>query len=154
MARTSRHPLLLPAGKLVGMVFHAVGKSDQVEHLHRVGRLLPVTCVDQGKGDIFQRARTAEQVELLEDETHHPVAHGGQLGLAEAGHVASIDLVDAGIGYVQQAENMHQRGLAGTRRPDDGHVLALLDRQRDSVQRANFHRAHLVGLADVFDPDH
>src|SRR5688572_27096658 len=48
---------------------------------------------------------------------------------------------------------MHQRGLAAAGRTDDGNEFALVDVERDIVQRANFFAAQMVNLADVAEFD-
>ena len=59
-------------------------------------------------------------------------------------------------GRVEAAEDVHQRGFAAARGPDDGDEFARVDVERDVVQRADFLAAEVVNLADVaeFDEGH
>jgi hypothetical protein len=52
---------------------------------------------------------------------------------------------------VETPEQVHQGGLPGARRPHDGDELALVDRERDAVQRANLDPAHRVDPDEVVD---
>src|SRR5690606_35950804 len=63
--------------------------------------------------------------------------------------------VGAGPGGVEAAQQVHQRGLAGARRPHDGHEGAALDAQVDVLQRDHLGlgagRVHLAEAARLDD---
>ena len=66
-----RDALLLPAGKLVGTMVHAVAQTDEAEH--RFGSFLTLLFgnagIDEREHDVVERAHLSEQIELLEDES-------------------------------------------------------------------------------------
>jgi len=69
-----------------------------------VGRRL--TGIDQRKLCVDECAHAVQQVELLEDEAHHLVAQTGEFIVAQTGHVAPIEEVGAGIGAIEEAQEM------------------------------------------------
>ena len=123
------HPLLLPTGQLAGTVLHPPGQTHLGQRGH--GPLLALAAahagVDERQLHVLPGRHGGQEVELLEDEADAPVAHLGQLGLAHAGHVLTGQGVGAGRWRIEAAEDVHQGGLARSRWPDDGHVLALVD---------------------------
>src|SRR5690606_123664 len=94
------------------------------------------------------------QVEALEHESDLAVAHVRQLDLAQLRGVASVEQVAAAGRRVQAADDVHQRGLAGTGGADQRHVLVAGDVEVDAGQRQHFLVAHLVAPDDVAQRDH
>ena len=56
----------------------------------------------------------------------------------------AVEPVAALVGRVEAAEQVHERRLAGARRPHDGRVLAALDHEVDAAQRVDRLAAHPV----------
>ena len=54
---------------------------------------------------------------------------------------------------VQAAQDVHQRGLAGTRGAHQRHHLASVNGKRDAPQHRDFHFAQVIRFVDVFKPD-
>jgi hypothetical protein len=90
-----RHPLLLAAGELVGLVFGPVGQAD---HGQRRG------CPAAPLGGFHPRVRerelhvglgggTRDQVERLEDEPDPPVAYQRELPVGQPAHVHPVEQV-------------------------------------------------------------
>ena len=63
----------------------------------------------------------------LEDEAEVAVAEVGQGLLGEAGRVDAVNTYGTAVGAVERADNLQQRGLAGTAGPDDADHLAAVD---------------------------
>src|SRR4051794_19021618 len=149
-------PLLLATRELVGFVAFPVGQADQVERCTGagppVGRLHP--GVRQRKFHIGQCGGTRNQVERLEDEPDPAVADQGQAAVVEAAHVHAVQQVPPGGGYVEAAEDVHQRGLARAGRTHDGDVVATLDGQADAAQRPDGGFALAVRLGDGADVEY
>jgi hypothetical protein len=92
-------------------------------------------------------------VEALEHEADACAAHRGLLVWRECGDVAAFEPVMAGVGAVEQTEQVEQRRFAGTRRSHDRDVLAGLDAQRDVAQGVHLAVAELEDAVDVLEFD-
>ncbi len=57
-----------------------------------------------------------------------------QAFLRDRGDVLAVDQDAATLGVVEMQQQVHQRGLAGARRPDQPDPLARRDAQVDAVQ--------------------
>src|SRR5262249_14347148 len=93
-----------------------------------------VGVVEQGRLDVLQGGGAREQVEVLEHEADPPVTQPGELVGAEAGDLVAGEAVTAERGAVEAAQGVHQGGLAGARRADECHELALGDVERHAGQ--------------------
>jgi len=100
------------------------------------------------------RAQLGDEVEGLEDETDAAIAHPRQGIFVEVFHGAPVEQVATGVGNVQQADEIHEGGLAGTGRPGDGDELAARDLQVDAAQDLHPPAGHGVALADALQADH
>ena len=144
------HALLLAARQLIGVIALAAGQPH-----HRkqgLGALRPVggpSGVKQRQLHIFQRRGAGEQVEALEDEPDSAAADCGQLLIIERSDVHALQQIAARGGPVQAAQNVHQRGFAGSRSPHNGHELAALDIETGGAQCPDLNLSKLVGLAQV-----
>jgi len=104
--------------------------------------------------DVLDGARAREQLERLEHEPDLAVAQVGELVVAEAAHVGAAQLVRAGARRVEQAEDVEQRALAGSRRAHDRDELAVGDIHLDVAQHVQAVSAHLVVLVDLVKAQH
>ena len=86
---------------------------------------------------------------LLEDETKGIATQRGETVTIELGDILSRKTIDALRRPVDQADDVHQRRLAGPGGADDGHELAGIDRQLDAAQRASNDIAAAIGAADA-----
>ena len=114
-----RHALLLAARQLIGEVVEPVAQADRRQRIHRalvaLGRLhLVGAVVEQRQLDVVERRGPRQQVEPLEDEPDLPVADDGELVLRHARDVLAVEDVGAARRPIEAAEDVHQRGLAGT----------------------------------------
>ena len=73
----------------------------------------------------------------LEHEADLLVSESRTLGRGEAGDLLPLERVAAARRLVEKAEDVHERGLAGTGRSGDGHELAARDGQRDVRERVD-----------------
>ena len=136
--RPGRHEktMPLPAGHFVRLVMHPV---RQPHARQRVQRHLPPFLgthagIHQRQLHIPQRIRPRQQIEGLENEADFPVPDLRQLVVIHLADVRAVQFIQARRGRVQAAQQVHQRGLARTRRPHDRHVFAPLDLQRNIPQ--------------------
>src|ERR1700677_2537415 len=98
---------------------------------------------------VDQRAGTWNEVEALKDEADLAVAQVGEVVLVHPADVDAIDQVATTRGYVQAAEDVHQRALAAARAAHDRHQITGVDAQRDAAQGPHADLSQLVGLGDV-----
>ena len=134
----NRHPLLLPAGKLAGVVVGTVCKPYLGKHLHAdfirlfLGQF---TRHNQPLGHILQGGLVAEQVVVLEHKGGL-FAQPGNVGAAGMGKVKAFAVKHQlpGIGSLQKIQAPQQGGLAGAGRPKNGHHIALFHGQVYAAQ--------------------
>ena len=140
----NRHPLLLAARELVGQVLQTLRQAQSREQGGRtlVPRLLAHPRIAGRHRHIVQCRGRADQVVALEDEAEHLAPQRGQRIVVQPRDRLALEQVFAAAGSVQATQDVHQRGLARARCPDDGHVLARLDPKVDAVQ--GLHLRHPV----------
>ena len=136
----------------------AIPQSDQVEHL--VCALVPVrglhraaAAVEQRQLDVVQRRGPQQQIEALEDESNLLVPDRRERVLRHARHVLAVEKIVPRRRLVEAADDVHERGLAGTRRSGDREEFALRHFDVDAAQRLHLVIADDVGLDEVPDRD-
>ena len=101
---------------------------------------------DLGVGNELEKGL---EVEELEDESDRLVAEGREAAVAHSPDVGTID-DDATLGrLVEATHELEQRRLSTTTRADQGHELALVDRQGHAVEGLDPLPADGVRLAEV-----
>ena len=129
--RTSNaHALLLPAGKLGGIVLRAVGQADNLQtfaHAFVDFAFVPAGNL-QREGHVAGHSAVGEQVELLK---HHAdvLAGGAQLGGIHGGEVLAVNQHFAAVGAFQQVDQAQQGGFARAGIAHQPEHLALVDAQ-------------------------
>ena len=105
----ARHPLLLPAGELVGAVVEPVAELDGVDDLV-VPRTVDVPSGDvERQRDVLRRGQGRHEVERLEDEADRITPKSRQILLGQG---REVDLADEDLplgGRVEPCEAMQQR---------------------------------------------
>src|SRR5437762_14216343 len=121
------------------MVVGPIGEPDRGQPLAgaRAPRSGRQPRVDQRELDVFQRARTGQEVERLEDEPDLAVADPRELGPRETGDVLAVQDVAAGRRGVETAEDIHEGGLPRTGGAHHRHELAALDLDRQAAERVD-----------------
>src|SRR5207249_5735773 len=61
--------------------------------------------------------------------------------------------IRAGRRTIETSEDVHERRLPGSRRPDDGDELAARDVERDAAEGVHRRALHVVGFREVLDRD-
>jgi len=131
----------------------AVGEAYQGEQLHGPPAVAVALQIVRGHLDVLQGRGAAQQAVVLKNKAdpratqprHAPVTHGGDR--------LTVQAIDARRGQIEAPDHVQQRRLAGTRRSDDGRVLAGIHLEVHSLQGRDVHLTHLVDLAhpDQFD---
>ena len=133
-----RHPLPLPARKLRRIAIRPSFPAGPVPAARRTRRRISLSAGRTFLGRtrspkaMFSNTRhVAEQRVVLEDEAHLPlVAPLARDVLAVEEHRRFV----MRIGVLQTGDDSQQRGLAGTRRAQQRHQLAVLHRQAHVAQ--------------------
>ena len=128
-------------------------QSDVLEHLPcKLGRVL--TARDLGSElHVLLRSQCREQVERLEDEADAGSAKVEQLPPARPGQVVTGNH-DASAGRrVEGADDVQQRRLAASRRPEDDHEVFGGDVERDRVEGDDLDLTNPVAPADAVERD-
>lgn len=89
--------LLLSAGELIGLVFHAVGEADGLEGGSCAFCAVPpaVAGIDEWEFDVFEGGESGHEFEGLEDKPDAFVADAGECGGVHAGGELSVEFVGA-----------------------------------------------------------
>ena len=86
-----------------------------------------LALVKQGKMNVLHHIELLDEVVGLEDEANACSTNAGKFLVGHAGHVVSTEEISSRGRPVEAAQNVQEGGLAGTGRPHDGRVTALLD---------------------------
>jgi hypothetical protein len=132
------HALALPAGELVRAMVGAVLQAVVAQRLrHPLGTLRRRDAGERHRqGDVLGGGQARHQMEALEDETDALAAYPRLLFGRKRGDVAALEAVGAGIGAVEQAEQVEQRRFARAGRAHHRHVLAGGDASGQGVRSA------------------
>ena len=143
------------AGRLLAQIFE-FEKLDQLLDPGAVRRLLALRQppIDKGRQDpgahphmaaehdVVEHGHAGKQRDVLKRAGD---AERGDAGRPGAGHVPAFEPDRAGVGLVEAADDVEQRGLAGAVRSDDRRQAAAAHRERDVLDRA--HAAKMLGHA-------
>src|ERR1051325_7443282 len=150
------HALLLPARELRRQVVQARGQAD---HVHRF--LDAVLALERGEPAVAQRdvdvvedVEVGDEVEALEDEADVLIADPRHLPVGEAADVLAVEMVRAAVKDVEQPGDVEEGRLPRPRRPHDRDELAVVDGERQPLQRVRLHQVGAVYLSDVVHLQH
>ena len=136
------HPLLLAAGKLVGVGGFPIRQAHLLQQLPGVGGglfLVALQHADLGLRQVPQHVHMGEQVEVLEHIAHFqadgPLFPGRAVDPVLHQRLA-VDLDGAAVHLLQVVEAAQQRALARAAFADDGDHFALVHLQGDVPQHA------------------
>ncbi|GJE44510.1 hypothetical protein AEGHOMDF_3698 [Methylobacterium soli] len=128
--------LLLAARQLRRPVHQPVLEAEEAQKLGGAApRLLAREPADElGHHHVLLRRELGQQVVELVDEAHLLAAQARALGVAHRRGGLAADIYLAPVRPLQQAGDVQERRLAGTRRGHEGHQLAGPDRQVGAAQ--------------------
>ena len=84
--------------------------------------------------DVFERGEFGEELVELKDESDMLVAEVGQFATVERQHVGTVDKEATGIGLVERADDLKQRGFARAAWAYDTDNFAFLDVEVDALE--------------------
>ena len=146
--------LLLPAGQFVGLVVRALPQPHLGEQFLGALEIEAMAGIDQRHGHVLVGGGARQQIELLKDKSDGLAPQHRQVVFVEVGHFPAKEPIGTGLGGIEQADDMHEGGLAGTGGPGDGDVLPRRDLEGDATQGIHRGVAHGVGLVHVVKLDH
>ena len=138
--------LLLAAGKLVGQFSAVIPQAQQVEQLIHIQRAAGEVSAHL---DVFPHGQVRDEVVHLEDVAQMAAAVEGQGLLVHIGHTLAVDKNVAGVGAVDAAQDVEQRGLAGAGRPQQHAEFAFFHGQVDAFQHLDPVFTAAKGLFDL-----
>ena len=114
-----RHPLLLSARQLRGVVIAPVAEAERGQFLRRPVESVRRARQLQRRGDVFERGHGGDQVKALKDDAHIVPPEPRQRVFAQRGQIAPQRLNRPAGRPLQPAHDHQERRLAGTGGADD-----------------------------------
>src|SRR3990172_12926709 len=152
----NRDALALSAGELVRQVPSArrqtIGRKDGLPPIRTLLRRQPVQR--QGQFDVLSGGQPRHKVKQLEYEPDLLAPDQSALLIREPRDVPACEPVSPRGRPVQKSDNVQQRGFPRPRGTHDGQVLAALDGQTDTVERADALASHLKLTPNGLEPYH
>ena len=142
-----RHPLLLAAGELAGIVPQPVVETHRGQlhpsPIERVGLARELA----GRGHVLDRGHGGDEVEGLEDDPHVTPPELCELVFVQGAEIVAGHGDPSGGGPFQSADDHEQRGLAGAGGSD--HADRFPGRQLEVDAAQDLHRPGRAGQCDV-----
>ena len=138
-----RHALFLPAREVRRAVVDPLSQSDLVQPLLRVAQGAAARCaaIEEGQADILGGGEAGEQMEGLEHEADAAAPQIRQRCVTAIADRVPVETRGAGAGAIEQADDVHQGGLAAPRGAHDGEEIPGLHREIDPLEDRGGHRA-------------
>ena len=107
--------------------------------------------IEQRHFDVLDDRVLGEQIVRLKNEAEVLAADFGKLIVVHVGDIFVAEVIFAGRGAIETAEQVEQRRFAGAGRPHQGDEIPLREIQRHAVQGAHRHRFQVIVLDQVDD---
>ena len=129
-----RHTLFFTTAELIGLMGGTVTQSHKVKQFGSTPTCFFVACTCDvcWYHDVLDSRKLRQQLVKLEHEAEVTVTEVGQRLLRERGGVNAVDTDRAVVGAVERADNLQQRGLAGSTGANDADHFTFLDMQVDA----------------------
>ena len=106
---------------------------------------------DRWQEHILQHAALRQEMMILKDETDPATAKVGQLRLVEHERIFAVEPHAAGRRPIERADDVQQRALARSARPDHGQILAGRKRERHAAEHFERLRPRRELLGQITD---
>ena len=145
-----RHPLLLAAGELLGLVVEPVPEADGRDH-RVVPVLVRLAAGDRQREQDVLVARSASGTRLNDWNTKPISSRRSRVSALSLSRVRSWSPIrtEPGVGGVEGGAAVHQRRLAGAARPHHRGEAPGLEVDAHVVERDHLRLAGAVGLGQV-----
>ena len=140
------HTLLLAPGQLGGQMMGTLLQSHPFKRGHRLC-LIDHRMIVLSDHHVLHRRQMRHQMELLEHQADHVLAHVGQLRGVQVLQSPPFQRHRTAAGRIQTPDDVHQRGFAGTGRADDRQPLSFRHGQVQIVDSVEF----AVNLGDMVE---
>jgi len=135
-----RDALLLPTGKLRGIVLSAMRHLDAFEcvldFFLALGR--GHAAIREGEFDVFVDGEIADEIESLEDEADFAIANARAITELERGDGLAVERVVPFRRRIEKTEDGKEGGFATAGRTGDGEVFAFFDHEINVVEGVSF----------------
>src|SRR5829696_7746754 len=128
------HTLLLAARHLARIMLKAVAEADKGELVLSARKSIGGTLELERYGDVIERRHGGDQVKGLKDDAEIVTAKTGEAIFAHAHEILAHHDDIARGGAFEPGGDEEERGLAGTRWPDNSNRLSLVRREVDPAQ--------------------
>ena len=151
------HTLLLASREAVGKGVELRSQPKAIQERRRLGARgvgLHAVNLARREGDVVDHLHVREQVELLEDDADAG-ANGVRLD-ARVRDVVAAEQDAAVVDALDQVDDAHEGGLAGTRSADQRHDVVLVERQVNAAQHVVVAEefVHALNLEDASGAAH
>ena len=146
------HPLPLPAGQFVGLMVQTVLQSYITQGnpgpLHAF--FFRHACIHKRQRHILLSRNLGKQIKILEHKPDFGIPGAGQFVVAQPRHFFPVQIILAGSGTIQTAQNIHHGGFAAAGRSHDGHKIPFFHAEVHMVQRLQNGIAHGKLFHNIF----
>ena len=149
-----RHPLLLSAGKLDGIVMPPLGQPHIVEQGARPLHRARLAAELERHGHVLEGAQGRDEVKGLEHVADGVATEAGQLVFAKRRDLDAPHRDVTGRGAVEARDEAEQSGLSAARRTGDGHELPRGHLQRDVGEHVHGAAAAVEAHGEPAHGDH
>src|ERR671922_2227955 len=115
-------------------MFQATVEPDLFQQIRCSAARMVLAANLGGHHDIFQRRERRQQLKALKDKTDELVTYARKFFFAGKLHRDAIEVDRSFARSLQAGANRDQRGLAASRRPDDGAAATLFDGKRNVME--------------------
>ncbi len=101
----------------------------------------------------MQSGGAGQQIERLKHKSDFLVPDGGKFIIVELAHQPSGQPIFSRSWCIQAPNQVHESRFARSRRPHNGDIFALANRDINSTQGVQFFAAHLIRFPEPFRQD-
>src|SRR6185295_18277858 len=148
------HALLLAARQLAWIMLKAVAEPDAPELFCSARKGIGGASELEGYGDVLERGHGGNEMKGLKDDAEIVTAKTREAVFAHAHEILAHHDDLARGGAFEPGSDEKERGLAGTRRPDDSNRLAFVCGEVDPAQDLDGPGAAHEGQAKVAQGNH
>src|SRR6266478_6468537 len=134
----------------------AVSESDKSKRLARplLTFGLADACVQRGQFNILECGGARKQVETQKNETDFSIANGGQFFFAEAGDFDAFEQIAPGAGFIEAAQNIHERRFPAAAGAHDGDEFPARNFDTYASQGVNARFPELIVFVNLLDQNY
>ncbi len=144
-----RHPLLLPAGQLMGVSVEVVQQTEKIEYFAGAFRASPLRSPVEPEHDVFSHRQMREERVVLKDHAHPALFRRNPVTVSRNGCIS--DPNRPLIRSFEPCDQSQGRGLATSARAQQREDLTVTNIQRNAGQ--GLHGPRPITLSHIFQVD-